>query len=291
MVEISEGIFVGLEFDGVNVGAIRVDDDLFCVDSPSYPRDARRWATSLRSIHPKHARYLILTDGNGDRILNTRWLNAPIIIQQRAAEKIGGLKRRYPQPWLASLSARNPAAGKELASGPIELASLSYSTEMRIIADGLTLVLRHEPGPTSSSSWVWIPERRIVFTGDCVVNGTYPPVAEINSADWIRSLTKLSLLATEIDTIVPGRGPLCDTCAADGIIEYLQLVRNTVQKHIDAGKMQESLSDYVDEFATYFPSEALPIDWIRSQVASGLLRVYQELTTEDYLDSSLFTQS
>lgn len=288
MKEIVKGIVVETEYEGVNVGAIQVEDELFCIDSPSYPRDARRWTTFLGSDHAKPARFLILTDCNGDRMLNARWLNAPLVIHQRAAEQLSELKRRYPQDWINSLSIRNPAAGKELSSGPIEPVSMSYSAEMKIVADGMSIVLRHEPGPTSASSWIYIPERKILFTGDSIVVGTHPPLAEMNCGKWIDSLNRLIALSDSIDLIVPGRGPLCDASSANRILEYLLQIQTTVQEHIDAGKTRETLSVYADDFVDYFPIGSLPVEWIKGQIICGLDRVYQEIIIEEYLEAPVF---
>jgi cyclase len=291
MKELVKGIFVETDFEGANVGAIQVDQQLFCIDSPSYPRDARRWTTFLGSIHSKPTRFTILTDFNGDRLLNTQWLNAPLIMHQHAADQLGAIKRRYPKEWLSSLSMRNPAAGKELRSSPIDRASMSFSTEMKIITDGLTMVLRHEPGPTPASSWIFIPERKILFTGDSIVVGTHPLVADMHSGQWIDSLHRLTALGDALDLIVPGRGPLCDAFSVTPILEYLLHIRALVQEHIDADNMQESLSDYADDLIDFFPVGSLPIEWIRDQIVRGLESVYQELKVEDYVDSAVLEQA
>ncbi|MGB3716591.1 MAG: MBL fold metallo-hydrolase, partial [Candidatus Promineifilaceae bacterium] len=243
------------------------------------------------SIHSKPPRFIILTDCNGDRLLNTRWLNAPLVMHQHAADQLGELKRRYPQEWLNSLSARNPAAGKELSSSPIDRVSISFSTEMKIVADGLTIVLRHEPGPTPASSWILIPERKILFAGDSIVVGTHPLLADMHSGQWIDSLHRLTALGDAIDVIVPGRGPLCDARSATPILEYLLQIRALVQEHLDAGKMQESLLDYADDLIDYFPVGSLPVEWIKDQIVRGLERVYQELKVEDYMESIILEQA
>lgn len=290
MKEIVKGIYVETEYEGVNVGAIQVADDLICVDSPSYPRDARQWSTILGSIHSRPARFLFLTDSHGDRLLNTRWLNAPLVIHQQAAEQIRGLKRRYPQDWLSSLSTRNPAAGKELSSGPIETVSMSFSTEIKIIVDGMTIVLQHEPGPTPASSWLYIPERKILFAGDSIVVGTHPLLSDMNSKQWIDSLHRLTALDDVVDVIVPGRGPLTDMSSVNPILEYLLHIQDLVRAHIETGKMIESLADHVDDLVGYFPVDSLPIRWIKNQISSGLDHVYQEILVEDYLESSILEQ-
>ena len=290
MKEIVKGIFVETEYDGANVGAIQLEDEIYYVDSPSYPRDARQWMTALGLIHSRPARFLFLTDCGGDRLLNVRWLHAPLVVHQHAYQRISEFKRRYPQEWLHSLSVRNPAAGKELSSGPIEPVSLSFTEELKILGDGMSIVLKHEPGPTPESSWLYIPERRILFTGDSIVVGTHPPIAEMNSKSWIESLERLTEFDDIIDVVIPGRGPVSDSKAALPIVEYLKEIRRIVQDHIDAGKTGESLSDYVDDLANCFPLGTLPLEWIKGQILRGLERVYQEIIVEEYLESNVFEQ-
>ncbi|MFN2188146.1 MAG: MBL fold metallo-hydrolase, partial [Candidatus Promineifilaceae bacterium] len=175
MKEIVKGIFVETEYEGVNVSAVKFEDTLICVDAPSYPRDARQWISLLSRIHPKSPRYLFITDCHGDRMLNARWMHAPVVVQQKAAEQIGELKRRYPHDWIQSLIKRNSPAGRELSSGPVEPVALSFSDEFRLLVDGKTFIFQHAAGPMPSTSWLYIPERGILFTGDSVVVKTHPP--------------------------------------------------------------------------------------------------------------------
>ncbi len=291
MKEIVKGIFVETEFEGVNVAAIKVDDNLICVDTPSYPRDARQWSTTLGRFHRKPARFLFLTDANGDRLLNARWLHAPLVVHQQGADLIAGLKRRYPSEWIQSLIKRNSAAGKELSSSPIEPVALSFSEEIKLLVDSISIVLRHESGPMPSSSWLFIPERKMLFTGDSVVMGTHPPIANMNSKQWIASLERLAELEDVIDVIVPGRGELTDVSAVPPIIDYLRYVRSIIIEHIEAGSPEDTLSEHVDDLVDCFPIGSLPINWVRGQIAKGLERVYHEILVEENMDSAVLEEA
>ena len=78
MNQIAPNIFVETKYDGVNVGAIHTNDGVIAIDAPSYTRQARDWALQLGAVHHKSIQNLVLTDYNGDRILNSRWFNAPL---------------------------------------------------------------------------------------------------------------------------------------------------------------------------------------------------------------------
>lgn len=277
MQQIANGIYVETEYEGVTVGAIVRDNGIICIDAPTYPRDARHWAMRLRQLSPAPIRYVILTDHHGDRIMNTRWLDAPIISQQQAAEKLLGYDKRYPQPLLDSLLWRNPEQGRELSSTPVDKVAMSFSHELTLVQNGLTLTIRHVPGPTSSSVWVMLPEAGVVFSGDSVVKDCHPLMAEANSARWLENLQELQQWIDAGYTIVPGRGRLCDPDSARCTAEYIARVRSCIENHYRQERPREELSNYVNDLLAMFPLDGLPRDWVQRQVRLGLDRVYDEM--------------
>ena len=208
MEEIADGIFVETEYEGVNVAAIITGEGVICIDVPSYPRDARDWVVQIERLHPRQIRCVILTDGNGDRHLNIRWLNAPIVAHQEVAEMLKGYDKRYPLPMIESLSKRNPQQAKDFASGPVDGVSISFTKDMSILSSNNGITLHHKPGPTKSSIWVEVPDDRILFTGDSIVNGTQPYLEEMEWQDWMNSLELLTDRQGQLDFVVPGRGEI-----------------------------------------------------------------------------------
>ena len=180
--------------------------------------------------------------------------------------------------------------GRELNSGPVEPAALSFSKEMVLLVDSVTLRFRHEPGPMTSSSWLYIPERKMLFTGDSIVVKTHPPIAQLLCDEWIDSLEALLRHDEAIDIIVPGRGPLTDMSAAQPIIDYLKLAKSLVQMEIDAGNPPLQLEQHVGELIDCFPVGNLPIEWLRAQILKGLERIYQDIWVESSIDSSVLEQ-
>ena len=168
---------------------------------------------------------------------------------------------------------------------------MSFSKEMKIVVDDMSIVLRNEPGPSPSSSWLYIPERKILFTGDSIVVDTHPLISEMNCSQWIDSLRALSEHDDLVDIIVPGRGPITDMGSVGPVLDYLLHIQNLVREHMEVGKMRESLADYVGELVNCFPVDPLPVEWIKAQILSGLNRVYQEILAEEYFDSSVLEQT
>lgn len=75
---------------------------------------------------------------------------------------------------------------------------------------------------TTNDVVAWVPERRVLYTGDLVFHGGTPFVVmgsitgSLAALDWLRSF--------EPDVIVPGHGPVCGVEALDGIEAYLRFV-------------------------------------------------------------------
>jgi glyoxylase-like metal-dependent hydrolase (beta-lactamase superfamily II) len=277
MEEVGDGIFVATEYEGINVGAIVTPEGIICIDVPSYPRDARHWASLLRRLSCYPIQFIILTDAHGDRILNTRWFNAPIITQQCTAEKLNSYDKRYPQFLLEMLIMRNPDGGRELSNSPVDRATISFTTEMALIRNGYDIVLQHAPGPTAGNSWVHIPQAGVLFAGDVIVNKTHPLLAEAWSNQWLGTLATLSDPATAVSTLIPGRGPLTDKAAAGPVIDYITRMHHCVTSHHQEKRPRDELSAYVPEFMDLFPLESWTREWVQRQIRLGLERVYDDV--------------
>lgn len=277
MEEIGDGIFVTTEYEGVNVGAIVQEESIICIDVPSYPRDARHWASVLRRLSCYPVQYIILTDAHGDRILNTRWLNAPIVTHQCAAEKLNSYDRRYPQPLLDNLIMRNPEGGRELSNNPVERATISFSDELVMVKNGYNIVLKAAPGPTPGNSYVHIPQAGVLFTGDVVVTDTHPLLAEAHSQRWLDTLDYLATAVPEVETVVPGRGMVGSPKVAGPVAGYIDTVRTQIKTHLQEKRPREEVAAYIPALMDCFPLGSLPHDWVQRQVRLGLERVYDEM--------------
>lgn len=277
MQEIAENVFIETEYDWVNVGALRTRRGIIAIDVPSYPRQARDWAMRLHTLTPRSVQYTILTDYHGDRILNARWLNAPVIAHEATADKLRSYDKRYPQPLLESLTSRNPEQGRELSPSPVEHASMSFTKLMQLWKGGYEIQLVALPGPTSGSIGVYLPGTGVLFTGDTVVTNTPPLLNEANTAVWLDTIKQLQNWPEPIQHIVPGRGKPCTLDSLTAVADYIQIMRQRIQEHIDAERPREEIHSYFMEFMSRYPNTPLPPDWLKRQIKLSLDHVYDEI--------------
>jgi len=276
MQQVAEGVYVETGYDGVNVGAIATRRNVICIDSPSYPKDARHWAMRLRQISGAPLQFLVLLDHNGDRVMNARWLNTRLITHEISSERLISFDKRFPQPLIDSLIDRNPAAGRELASAPVERPDFSFTSSMRLIRDDTEIVLRYAPGPTMGSIWVYLPQHGVLFAGDSIVNETHPPLQEADIRQWQATLAFLDQAMPDVQIIVPGRGPIGDRRLIAQMTAYLEKINSAAREQLENGS-QEPVANQVADILNHFPASETPLEWAQQQVRAGIDRVYNEM--------------
>lgn len=295
MEEVAKQVYIETAYDGVNVGALVTPTGVLCVDVPSYARDARDWAARMHRLSPYPVQQIVLTDSHGDRILNTRWLNAPIAMHSEAAKVLRSFDKRFPQHLLESLSARNPHRGRELSTGPVEHATTNFSGEIVMFRHGQQIVMKAAPGPLKGSAWVILPDRGVLFAGDTLVVDTHPIVGNRTSEAWLTTLAELRKMVKS-HTVLTGRGPVLfagsaeSTRAIDAVENYLRDMRARIEAHVEAGRSREAIVTYIPEFFGRFPLQTLPADWVRQQIKLSLGNVYDEVQSTSNEDDEVVSE-
>ena len=115
-------------------------------------------------------------------------------------------------------------------------ADVTFETDHRLSVGGLTFEIRHRgPAHTPGNSFVSLPARDVMFTGDLVYVGRLlgvGPHSEVRS--WIDAFEAMA--AHEPDHIVPGHGGATDLATARrDTHDYLVHLRTQIGALIDAG--------------------------------------------------------
>ena len=286
MEEIAENVFIETAYEGVNVGAVRTRRGIIAIDVPSYPRQARDWAMRLHALTPRSVQYTILTDYHGDRILNARWLNAPIIAHEATADKLRSYDKRYPQLLLESLASRHPEYGRELSQTPVEHASMSFTQLMQLWKGGSEVQLFATPGPTAGSIGVYLPDTGVLFTGDTIVTEMPPLLTEADTAVWLKTIEQLQNWSQPINHIVPGRGKPCNLDALTTVANYIQTMREQIQAHIEEKRPREEIYAYLPQFLNRYPHPPFSLEWLKRQIKYSLDHVYDEIQLKNKAISS-----
>jgi glyoxylase-like metal-dependent hydrolase (beta-lactamase superfamily II) len=217
MQEIVNRIFIETHYPGVTLGAISREHGLILVDSPFRQDDTRSWRASLLNLGGGVARILVQMDAHIDRSMGAKAMECTILSHIDAANVF--------QNRPASIKAQTVDAGAEWESynglGSIRWGTphLTFSDHMFLHWDENPIKLEHRPGIADGSIWVDLPEEKILFLGDAVVNKQSPFLSDANLPLWIDHLKSLLMKEYQEYFFVSGR---------DGLVT-LEDIRNQVK--------------------------------------------------------------
>jgi len=118
---------------------------------------------------------------------------------------------------------------------------------------------------TAGDQVVFLPDRRVLFTGDLVESECFaifpwfpPDDVDVDGDRWIAVLEELERLEPEI--VVPGHGPLGGVEVIVAAREYLQLLRSETRRLFDAGASEDDAAAELD-----LSMRALHPDWAQPE--------------------------
>jgi alkyl sulfatase BDS1-like metallo-beta-lactamase superfamily hydrolase len=93
-----------------------------------------------------------------------------------------------------------------------------YDDTLCLTIGGERLELLHGRGETDDATFVWLPERRVLASGDFVIwmfpNAGNPRKVQRYAADWAAALRRMQALGPEV--LIPGHGPVIFGAARAG---------------------------------------------------------------------------
>ena len=111
------------------------------------------------------------------------------------------------------------------------------------------------PAHTRSDTIAYVPADRIVFTGDLLFNQGHPIMWEGPVNNWIGACEYIEKL--DVETVVPGHGPICDRSAVRAMRNYFVYLRDQTRARYQAGlSYEEAARDIaMDAFGTWTDPE------------------------------------
>ncbi|MCZ2103644.1 MAG: MBL fold metallo-hydrolase [Burkholderiales bacterium] len=210
-----------------NAGFVVTSTSVVVIDALGSPALAERLVGEIRKITPKPISHVILTHYHADHIYGLqvfKQLGAHII-----AQKLG---REYLYSETARL--RLQASRTDLAPWIDEQTVLVPADEW--IDDHKTLTVGDTefqiqlvgPAHTPEDIAIWLPQRKVLYSGDLVFRGRIPFVGDADSHNWIKSLDRLLTYGAQV--VIPGHGAISTDPKKDMEFtrDYLIYLRKTM---------------------------------------------------------------
>lgn len=274
--DLGNGCFAWLQPDGSwgwsNAGLVADGEATLLVDTLfDLPLTAEMLA-AMRDAVPAASRIEVLvnTHANGDHCFGNELVSGAAIVASKAcAEDMG----EAPPAMLAALVANADQLGeagaffREIFGGfAFEGITLTPPTETfegeqrRRVGDKAVQLIEVGPAHTRGDVLVHVPDERVVYTGDILFAGGHPIMWEGPVANWVAACDRI--LAMDIETVVPGHGPLCGKDAVRALRGYLVDVEREARLRFDAGlPLREAVRDIsLDAYDAWGDGERIAVN-------------------------------
>ena len=284
--DLGNSVYAYLQPDGSwgwsNAGVITAGDVSLLIDTLFDLRLTQEMLDTMRKAIPAaaHIDMLVNTHANGDHYFGNELVaDAQIIASARTAEE---MPTAVSPAELAAVLKQAPAMGQlgeflSRAFGPFSFDNITLTLPTKTFEGTLSLkvgdkevrLIEVGPAHTQGDTLVHIPSDRTIFTGDILFVGGHPIIWAGPSSNWIRACDLI--LSMDVETIVPGHGPITDKQAVIEIKGYFEYIFDEARKRYEAGMPAfEAAKDIpLDRYASWTDGERIVVN-----VAS----IYRELS-------------
>ncbi|WP_327116283.1 MBL fold metallo-hydrolase [Nocardia sp. NBC_01730] len=214
---LADGVYALTAEGDPNIGAIEGEDFVVCFEALATPVAARQWLAKLREHTDKPVKYLILSHYHAVRTLGASAYDAEVVIAHDNTRKL--IAERGQQDWDSEYG-RMPRLFKE----PDTIPGLAWPTQT--FSDAVTIDLGGNRGDlqlkflgrghTEGDIVAWLPQHKILFTGDLVEAEAALYTGDAFHREWATgTLDAVKALSAEL--LIGGRGAVArgrDACDA-----------------------------------------------------------------------------
>jgi cyclase len=272
--DLGNGCFAYLQPDGTwgwsNAGLIESHGETLLVDTLMGLDITRAMLEEMRRRVPAtaHIGKLINTHANPDHVLGNELVTgAEIISGKAAAEDISHMSpaafERMARDW--QQMGDGGEFFHETMGRQFDFSGVTIVAPTRTFERELTLRVGEKevhlvdlgPAHTRSDTIVYVPSDRTVFTGDILFSEASPIVWVGPVENWIDACDYL--LGLEVDTIVPGHGPIADKSGVREQKRYFEYLLTETRRRYEAGlAWEEAAADItLGEFAHWPDAERI----------------------------------
>lgn len=254
-----EGIYAVIAKPGQgawsNAGIIDLGDSVVVFDAHSTPSAGLELRKQAEKLTGKKVNYLINSHYHGDHVFGNQAFEDTTIIStpttyQWCKEKnfVSDVEKEKEEMalYLAGLEKQIEQAKESIFRDSLKN---QYNEMSKIVADlsklknlfpsfmfDNKLIIRGSKrevelhcfggGHTASDTFLYVPEEKILFSGDVVTEKLHVPI--YNPEDFLLILNQIRKM--DIELIIPGHGKVGDMSMLDSVLEYLLFIIKSVQE-------------------------------------------------------------
>ncbi len=272
-----------------NNGWIVFEDYVLVIDG-NFPSGAQEIIPKIKAVTDKPIRFAFDTHHHGDHAYgNQVWVEngATPVAHAGVLEEMKKYETGYyggkPGRWEDSAKSR-----KDVAASRLKPPTLLYRTEM-IFDDGKHRVelLHFGVAHTHGDGFAWLPNEKILFSGDACVNGPYNYVSDGDTGEWVKTLEAAKKLGARV--ICPGHGPRGTGQVLSDQQAFFVELRKLVKKY--ARKRPDVVKSAVEEIRIALLADPQVARYVGDFLQAQVEKAYVEMGGKPFLTKSAETEA
>ena len=276
--DLGNGCYAYLQPDGSwgwsNAGLIADSGESMLVDTLFDLRLTREMLATMKRAEPKATAKigtLVNTHSNGDHCFGNELVEGAEIIASKGCDEEmrhdGGAGRLAEMK--RNAAAMGPAGeffARIFAPFDFEGINVTMPTKTftgqleRRVGNKTVRLIEVGPAHTRGDILAYVPEDRVIFTGDILFINGHPIIWAGPIGNWIKACDVM--LELDVDNVVPGHGPITDkkgVAAMKGYFEYLAV---EARKRYDAGMpiMEAARDISMADYSSWGDSERIAVN-------------------------------
>ncbi len=252
-------------------GIVVTKKGVVLIDPGATYEGANRIHQIIKSITPLAVKIVINTGGQDHRWLGNDYFKkqgAKIIANQRA---VADQKQRQQEQFFRL---GNLLGAKGLKKTTAQYADQTFDKTLALDFGGIQFKLIHAgQAHTPSESFVWLQEKKTVFSGDIVYTERMLSIHDSsNSKSWLSAFEAIAALKPKV--VIPGHGhPTSLARAKKDTYNYLSFLRKSIAEFIQAGGGIENIGNLQQDQFSYLKN-------FKNLKGRNAQQVYQEMEFE-----------
>jgi cyclase len=264
--DLGNGCYAWLQPDGSwgwsNAGLVVDNGESLLVDTLFDLKLTAEMLEAMRRAQPKAAARigtLVNTHSNGDHTFGNQLVPGAEIISSKAcaeemkhdngAQRLAEMKRAATPASEAGAFLTEIFAPFDFNGIDGSMPTLVFEHELvRKVGNKTVRLIEVGPAHTRGDVLAYVPEDRVIFTGDMLFINGHPIIWAGPVGNWIKACQMM--LDLDLEAVVPGHGPVTDKRGVTAVKDYLEYIAQEARQRFDAGMsvaeaaQDISLSDY-----------------------------------------------
>jgi len=268
MEQVAKNVFAETDNRGCNPGFVVTAEGIVVIDSPQKPTDALKFKREL--LKHGEIKYLINTEHHIDHWSGNYFFDAIFVSQEGTRdgiellwqkqlafeEEYQRLKKKDPEyepvfdrdsigvPIKERIKIIDPEYAPYMEGYTAKIPTITFEKKMKLYLGDHVFELIHLPGHTPYVAAVFIPQERVIFTGDTVFHKVQTFLHQSLPIEWLKSIDYLKKL--EVDFVVPGHGKICKK---DYLEEQAAFIRKWISTVREAIAREWSFEEAVEKIS------------------------------------------